>query len=85
MRCIIATAFESPQKLGLPYASWMLDRLAAYLAEHTGITIKRSQLDEVLLRTASASSASANAKDQPSATALVHCGNPPRWIHSVAS
>jgi transposase len=46
---IIATALERPQKLGLPYASWTLDRLVAYLAEHKGITMKRSRLDEVLL------------------------------------
>jgi transposase len=46
---IIATALERPEKLGLPYASWTLDRLAAYLAEHKGISMKRSRLDEVLL------------------------------------
>ncbi len=46
---IIATALSDPQKLGLPYASWTLDRLASYLAEHQGITMKRSRLDEVLL------------------------------------
>ena len=46
---IIATALERPQRLGLPYASWTLDRLVAYLAEHKGITMKRSRLDEVLL------------------------------------
>jgi len=47
---ILATALERPEKLGLPYASWTLDRLAAYLAEHKGITMKRSRLDELLLR-----------------------------------
>jgi len=46
---IIATALERPQNVGLPYASWTLDRLVAYLAEHKGITMKRSRLDEVLL------------------------------------
>jgi transposase len=46
---IIATALSDPQQLGLPYASWTLDRLVAYLAEHKGITMKRSRLDEVLL------------------------------------
>lgn len=46
---IIATALERPAKLGLPYASWTLDRLAAYLAVQHGITMKRSRLDEVLL------------------------------------
>jgi transposase len=46
---IIATALERPQNLGLPYASWTLDRLATYLAERHGISMKRSRLDEVLL------------------------------------
>lgn len=46
---IIATALERPPHLGLPYASWTLDRLATYLAEHNGITMKRSRLNEVLL------------------------------------
>ena len=46
---IIATALSDPQKLGQPYASWTLDRLAAYRAEHKGIPMKRSRLDEVLL------------------------------------
>ena len=47
---ISATALERPEKLGLPYASWTLERLVAYLAEQHGITMKRSRLDEVLLR-----------------------------------
>ena len=46
---IIATALSDPQKLGQPYASWTLDRLATYLAERHGITMKRSRLDEILL------------------------------------
>jgi transposase len=46
---IIATARERAEKLGLPYASWTLDRLVAYLAERHGITMKRSRLDEILL------------------------------------
>jgi transposase len=46
---ITATALERPQQLGLPYAAWTLDRLAAHLAEQKGITMKRSWLDEVLL------------------------------------
>jgi transposase len=33
----------------LPFASWTLDRLVAYLSEHKGITMQRSRLDEVLL------------------------------------
>jgi transposase len=46
---IVATALSDPKTLGLPFASWTLDRLVAYLAEHKGITMKRSRLDEVLL------------------------------------
>ena len=33
---VIATALTKPQTLGLPFASWTLDRLAAYLHEHKG-------------------------------------------------
>ena len=47
---IIATALSDPQTLGQAYSSWTLDRLAAYLAEHTGIPMKRSRLDDVLVR-----------------------------------
>ena len=46
---IIATALSDPQTLGQVYSSWTLDRLAAYLADHAGITMKRSRLDELLL------------------------------------
>ena len=49
MGVIVATALTKPQTLGLPFTSWTLDRLVAYLAEHKGITMKRSRLDEVLL------------------------------------
>jgi transposase len=38
-----------PQTLGLSFASWTLDRLAAYLAEQKGITMKRSRIDELLI------------------------------------
>ena len=37
------------ETLGLPFASWTLDRLAAYLAEERGLPIKRSRIDEVLI------------------------------------
>ena len=33
---VIATALTKPQTLGLPFASWTLDRLAAYLHEAEG-------------------------------------------------
>jgi transposase len=47
---VIATSLTKPQDLGLPFASWTLDRLAAYLREVKGIPIKRSRIDELLLR-----------------------------------
>ncbi len=46
---VVATALTDPQTLGLPFASWTLDRLAAYLAEQMGIAIKRSRIDELLI------------------------------------
>jgi transposase len=47
---VIATSLTKPQALGLPFASWTLDRLAAYRQEGKGRPIKRSRLDELLLR-----------------------------------
>ena len=35
---VIATALTAPRSLGLPFAAWTLDRLAAYLQEHRAIT-----------------------------------------------
>jgi transposase len=35
--------------LDLPFASWTLDRLAAYLQEAKGIAMKRTRIDELLL------------------------------------
>jgi transposase len=46
---VINTAKTSPRALGLSFASWTLDRLATYLREHRGITMKRSRIDEILL------------------------------------
>jgi transposase len=46
---VVATALTDPQTLGLSFASWTLDRLGAYLAEHQGITMKRSRIDELLI------------------------------------
>lgn len=46
---VVATALTSPQTLKLPFTSWTLDRLAAYLNEVKGIGIKRSRIDEILL------------------------------------
>jgi transposase len=47
---VIAAALTSPRRLGLPFASWTLDRLAAYLLEHKGIAMRRSRMDEILLK-----------------------------------
>jgi transposase len=47
---VIAAALTSPRHLGLPFAAWTLDRLAAYLLEHKGIAMRRSRIDEILLR-----------------------------------
>jgi len=46
---IVATALTPPKSLNLPFASWTLDRLVAYVREHQGITMQRSRLGEVLL------------------------------------
>ena len=46
---VIATALSDPQGLGLPFACWTLDRLAAYLSEQKGLPIKRSRISEMLV------------------------------------
>jgi transposase len=46
---VIAAALTAPRRLGLPFASWTLDRLTAYLLEHQGIAMRRSRIDEILL------------------------------------
>jgi transposase len=45
---LITASLTDPQTLGLPFASWTLDRLAAYLDEERGIAIKRSRIGELL-------------------------------------
>jgi len=45
---VIATSLTPPDDLGLPFGSWTLDRLAAYLHEEQGIAIKRSRIGELL-------------------------------------
>ncbi len=47
---VIAAALTDPRRLGLPFASWTLDRLAAFLREHKGVAMRRSRMDEILLR-----------------------------------
>ena len=46
---VIATALTPPEQLGLPFASWTLDRLEAYVNEHKAIAIKRSRIDDLLI------------------------------------
>ena len=47
---VITAALTAPRTLNLPFAAWTLDRLAAYLHEHKGIAMKRSRIDEILLK-----------------------------------
>ena len=44
----IALARTDPQKLGLPFGNWTLDRLVAYLRENDRIGMSRAQLARVL-------------------------------------
>ena len=45
---IIATARTHPERLGLDFGHWTLDRLVEYVNEQLNIPISRSQLGEVL-------------------------------------
>jgi transposase len=45
---VVAASLTDPPTLGLPFASWTLDRLAAYLNEERGLPIKRSRIGEIL-------------------------------------
>src|SRR3954464_13695097 len=45
---VIKAALSRPAELGLPFASWTLDRLVAYLSEQ-GIGMRRSRVREVRL------------------------------------
>ena len=47
---LVAASLTNPDELGLPFGSWTLDRLAAYLHEEKGIAIKRSRIGEILRR-----------------------------------
>ena len=47
---VVTAALTDPRRLGLPFASWTLDRLAAFLREHKGIAMRRSRMDEILLK-----------------------------------
>lgn len=46
---LVAASLTNPRTLGLPFARWTLDRLAASLAEARGIAMKRSRIGEVLV------------------------------------
>ncbi len=46
---LIGVCLTNPRDLELPFASWTLDRLEAYLNEAKGITIKRARINEILL------------------------------------
>lgn len=45
----VQTALTDPQTLGMPFASWTLDRLVSYLKETKGLQMKRSRLGELLV------------------------------------
>ena len=45
---VIEAALKRPADLGLPFASWTLDRLAAHLGEAKGIAMRRSRIGEIL-------------------------------------
>ena len=46
---VIGASLTKPDTLGLPFGSWTLDRLQAYLNEVKGLPIKRSRIDEILV------------------------------------
>ncbi len=46
---VVAASLTPPQKLGLPFGSWTIDRLAAYLNEEKSIAISRSRISELLI------------------------------------
>jgi transposase len=45
---LIAASLTKPEELGLPFGSWTLDRLTAYMNEDRGIPIRRSRVSEIL-------------------------------------
>ncbi len=47
---VLATALSKPADLGQPFGSWTLDRLQVYLHEVAGVPIKRSRIDEILIK-----------------------------------
>ena len=47
---VINTALTPPAQLGLPFASWTLDRLVAYLSEQGGVAMRRSRISEIFIQ-----------------------------------
>ena len=47
---VIEAALTRPADLGLPFASWTLDRLVAYLSETKSMAMRRSRIGEILAR-----------------------------------
>jgi transposase len=45
---VVAASLTKPDDLGLPFGSWTLDRLAAYLREQKGVAIGRSRIATLL-------------------------------------
>jgi transposase len=45
---VVAASLTKPDELGLPFGSWTLDRLAAYLREEKGLAIGRSRIATLL-------------------------------------
>lgn len=46
---VLITALTNPKTLGLPFSTWTLDRLEAYLNREKGLGIKRSRIGELLI------------------------------------
>ena len=46
---VIAASLTDPRTLELPFASWTLDRLQAYLHEQTTVRMRRSRISEILV------------------------------------
>lgn len=46
---VIAASLTNPADLDLPFGSWTLDRLTAYLHETKGLALSRSRIGEILL------------------------------------
>jgi transposase len=45
---VLQAARTRPEALGLPYASWTFERLAAYVQEQLGLPIKKTRIFEIL-------------------------------------